>query len=71
VNLYLCNMIFGCNINEMLRQNIYGAGGKDSSNFGQILGAKNRIQITPVQLGMKVNKIGQIKMMATFCSTTV
>jgi hypothetical protein len=28
-------------------------------------------QITPAQLGMKVNKIGQIKMMATFCSTTV
>jgi hypothetical protein len=48
-----------------------GAGGKDISNYGQILGAKNRIQITPAQLGMKANKIGQIKMMATFNSTTV
>jgi hypothetical protein len=47
-----------------------GAGGKDISNFGQILGAKNRIQITPAPLGMKANKFGQIKMMATFNSTT-
>jgi hypothetical protein len=56
-------------VKDMLQQNMNGTGGKGGSNFGQILGAKIKLQITPVQLGMKANKIGQIKMMTRFCST--
>jgi hypothetical protein len=55
-------------VNEMLQLNMSDGGGNDDSNFGQILGAKKEIQITPVQLRMKMNKIGQIKMMAYICN---